>query len=67
MSYKIDKKDTSDKIVKYVKINSKGKITIKAWKKAKKGTFSVAVKITAKGNSEYKSKTINKVVKVKVV
>ncbi len=53
-------------IKKFLKINTKGKLTIKKWKKAKKGTYKIKVQIKAKGNTNYKSKTINKTVKVKV-
>ena len=52
------------KIKKYLKINAKGVITFKAWKKAKKGTYKIKVKITVKGNSKYKPKTIKKTVKI---
>lgn len=53
-------------IKKFLKINTKGTLTIKKWKKAKKGTYKIKVQIKAKGNTNYKSKTINKIVKVKV-
>lgn len=52
------------KIKKYLKINAKGVITFKAWKKAKKGSYKIKVKITVKGNSKYKPKTIKKTVKI---
>ena len=45
-------------------VNSKGKITVK--KGTKKGTYKVAVSITAKGNSNYKAKTTTYNLKVKV-
>ena len=51
-------------IKKYLKINSKGVITINKWKAAKKGSYSVKVKVTAKGNNNYKSAT--KTVKAKI-
>ena len=54
------------KIKKYLKINAKGVITFKAWKKAKKGTYKIKVKITVKGNSKYKPKTIKKTVKIMI-
>ncbi|MBR1731376.1 MAG: leucine-rich repeat protein [Ruminococcus sp.] len=44
--------------------STKGKIVIK--KGTKKGTYKIKVKITAKGNSAYKAKSINKTVTVKV-
>ena len=51
---------------KLVKINSKGVITISKWGKAKKGAYKFKVKITAKGNKNYKNRTIVKLVKVKI-
>ncbi len=54
------------KLKKLVKISSKGVITINKWKKAKKGSFNIKIKITAKGNSEYKSRTVTKTVKIKI-
>jgi len=56
----------SAKIKKLTKINSKGVITVKRWKKAKKGTYSIKVKITAKGNLNFNSKSITKTVKLKI-
>ena len=41
-----------------------GKITVK--KGTKKGTYKIKVKITAKGNNNYKAKSIIKTIKVKV-
>lgn len=66
VTYKLVKSGITKKIRKLVKINSKGVITIKKWKKAKKGTYKIKVKITAAGNSAYNAKTITKTVKVKV-
>lgn len=66
VTYKIVKSGTTKKIRKLVSINSKGVITIKKWKKAKKGTYKIKVRITAKGNSNYKSKSISRVIKVKI-
>ncbi len=66
VTYKLIKNGITKKICKLVKINSKGVITIKRWKKAKKGTYKIKVQITVKGNSKYKPKTVNKVVKVKI-
>lgn len=66
VTYTIVKKGTSAKIYKYLKISKKGVITFKKWKKAKKGSYKIKVKITAAGNKTYKSKTVNKVFKVKV-
>ena len=51
---------------KLVKINSKGVITIKRWKKAKKGNYKIRVKITAKGNSKFNKKTITKTIKLRI-
>ncbi len=53
-------------IKKYLKFNSKGTLTIKRWKKAKKGTYKLTVLITAKGNSKYTSKSIVKNLKIKL-
>ncbi len=64
--YKIDKKGSTAKIYKLAKINSKGVITLSKWKKAKKGDYKLKISITAKGNGNYKPKTVNKVVKVKI-
>lgn len=58
VTYKLVKNGISKKICKLVKITSKGVITIKKWKKAKCGTYSVKVRINAKGNTKYKSKTL---------
>ena len=59
-------KSAKKNIKKFLKINSKGVITIKKWKKAKKGTYKIKVQITAKGNTAYNAKTVTKTVKVKV-
>ena len=57
---------TKAKFKKYFSVNAKtGKITIK--KKLKKGTYTLSVKVTAKGTANYKaaSKTLKVKVKVK--
>lgn len=60
------KKGTTAKIYKLITVKAKnGAITIKKGKYAKK-TFKVKLKITVKGNSEYSSKTLTKVVKIKI-
>ena len=66
VTYKLVKSGISKKIRKLCKINSKGVITIKKWKKAKKGTYKIKVKVTAAGNRHYKAKKITKTVKVKI-
>jgi hypothetical protein len=66
ITYKLVKSGITKKIRKLVKINSKGVITIKKWKKAKKGTYKIKVKVTAAGNSDYNAKTVTKTVKIKV-
>ncbi len=66
VTYKLVKKGITKKIRKLVKIGSNGVLTIKKWKKAKKGTYKIKVKITAAGNSNYNAKTVTKTVKVKV-
>ena len=48
-----------------IKVNAKtGKLTVK--KGLKKGTYKVNVKVTAKGNSNYKSANVTKTVTIKV-
>jgi hypothetical protein len=66
VTYKLVKSGITKKIRKLISINSKGVITIKKWKKAKKGTYKIKVSVTAKGNTNYKAKTITKTVKVKI-
>lgn len=66
VTYKLVKSGISKKIRKLCKINSKGVITIKKWKKAKKGTYKIKVKVTAAGNSNYNAKTITKTIKIKI-
>ncbi len=64
VSFKI--KSAKKAIKKYLSITKKGVLKVKKWKKAKKGTYTVKVTITAKGNAEYNAKTVKKTVKVKV-
>lgn len=64
VKYKLITKKTSKKIRKLVKISSKGTVTVNRWKKAKKGTYKIGVKITAKGTSKYKSKSVTRSVKI---
>ena len=59
-------KSAKRNIKKLLKISSRGVITINKWKKPKKGTYKITVRITAKGNEEYASKSITKVIKVKI-
>lgn len=60
------KNGTAKKIFKKIKINKKnGKITLKKGKYAKK-TYKIKLKITAKGNDLYNSKTVTKTIKIKV-
>lgn len=59
------KSGTTSKIYKKVTVKKNGSITIKKGKYAKK-TYKVKIKVVAKGNSKYYSKTISKVVKIKV-
>lgn len=49
---------------KYLSVNTKGVVTVK--KNTPKGTYTMKVKITAKGNTNYKKKTITKKVRVKI-
>lgn len=60
------KAGTASKIYKKITVNKKtGAITFSKGKYSKK-TYNIMLKITAKGNSEYKSKVIVKTVKVNV-
>lgn len=59
------KKGTTSKIYKKVTVKKNGSIKIKKGKYAKK-TYKVVIKVTAKGNASYKSKTVTKTVKIKV-
>ena len=56
---------TSKKIKKRITVNKKGVITFKKGK-YKKGAYKIKLKITAKGNSKYKAKTIIKLIKVRI-
>lgn len=59
------KKASSNKAVKKFKVNAKtGKITVP--KGTKKGTYTVKVKVTAKGNGSYKAGSKTVAVKVRV-
>ena len=51
---------------KLTKIDAKGTITIKKWAKAKKGTYIIKVKVSAKGDSSYKSGSADVTVKIKI-
>ncbi len=66
VTYKLVKSGITKKIRKLVKIGSNGVITIKKWKKAKKGTYKIKVQIAAAGTSAYNAKTITKTIKVKI-
>ncbi len=66
VTFKLVKSGITKKIRKLVKIGSNGVLTIKKWKKAKKGTYKIKVKITAAGTSAYNAKTITKTIKVKI-
>ena len=58
-------KKVAKKSAKCLSINKKtGKITVK--KGTKKGTYKINVKITAKGDKNYNSKTLTKTIKIKV-
>ena len=66
VSYAIVKKGTAAKIRKLVKINNKGVITFKKWKKAKKGTYKIKVDVTAEVNGFYDKVVKSVTVKVKL-
>lgn len=60
------KKGTTAKIYKKITVNRKtGAITFKKGNYAKK-TYTVKLKITAAGNSDYNAKTVSKTVKIKI-
>ena len=61
VTYKLTKKDSKAK--NKIKVSSAGKITVA--KGLKKGTYNIKVKVTAAGNSYYKSKS--KTVTLKIV
>lgn len=66
VKYTLTKKGTSKKLWKFLKINNKSVITVNKWKKAKKGTYNIKIKVTASGNWEYKKFSKTKTVKVKI-
>lgn len=57
------KSGTTKKIRSKVTVSKKGIITLKKGKYTK-GSYKIKVKIVAKGNSKFKSKTINKTLKI---
>ncbi|MEE3333960.1 MAG: hypothetical protein VZR54_06765 [Ruminococcus sp.] len=59
-------KNAKKNIKPFLKISSKGVITIKKWKAAVKGTYNITVKITANGTKTYSPETIKKTVKIKI-
>lgn len=61
----IVKKGTAKKLYKKLKITNKGTLTLKKGKYAKK-SYKIKLKITAKGNASYLSKTVTKTIKIKV-
>ncbi len=66
VTYKLIKKGTNKKIYKYLKLSKKGTLTVKKWKKAKKGTYNIIIKVTAAGNKSYKKVSKNVTVKIKI-
>ena len=62
VTYKVAKWGKNAK--KYLKVASNGKVTVK--KGAKKGTYTVKVKVTAAGNANYKAKSKTVTLKVRV-
>ena len=64
LSYKISSAPKA--IKKYLKISSKGVITIKKWKKAKKATYKIKITATAKGTANYNKKSVTKTVTLKI-
>ncbi len=66
VTYKLVKSRITRRIRKLVKINSKGVMTIKKWKKAKIGVYKIKVKIKASGNANYRAKSVIKTLKVRI-
>lgn len=61
------KNGTASKIYKKITVNkNNGAITLKKGD-YKKGTYKIKLKISAKGNSIYKGKTLNKTVKIRII
>lgn len=65
VTYAKVKKGSSAKLYKKVSVNKKGVITVKNGK-YKKGTYKLKVKVTAKGNKNYESKSVTKTIKIKI-
>ena len=65
VTYAKVKKGSSAKLYKKVSVNKKGVITVKKGK-YKKGTYKLKVKVTAKGNNNYESKSVTKTIKIKI-
>jgi hypothetical protein len=66
VTYKLVKSRITRRIRKLVKINSKGVMTIKKWKKAKRGVYKIKVKIKTAGNANYRAKSVTKTLKVRI-
>lgn len=66
VTYKLIKKGTNKKIWKYLKVSKKGALTVKSWKKAKKGTYKIIVSVTAAGNKSYKKASKSVTVKIRI-
>ena len=66
VTYKLIKNSIRKNIRKLVSISNKGVITINRWKKVKKGTYKIKVRVTAAGNEKYNAKTVTVAVKVKI-
>lgn len=66
VDYKLVKASVKKKLRPYISVNKKGVIKIKKWKNAKKGTYKMTVKITARGNTNYNSKVVTKTLKVRI-
>ena len=66
VTYAYNKSGTTKKIQKMVSVDKKkGTITLKKGKYSK-GTYTVSVKVTAKGNKNYKSKTVTAKAKITI-
>lgn len=64
VGYSFFAKHNTDKVNKYFKVSSKGKVTIK--RRAKKGTYKLKVMISLAENSNYKKALLSKTITVRI-
>ena len=65
LSFVLIKNGTSKKLWKRLKINKNGSLTLKKGG-YKRASYKVKVKITAKGNSRFKKRTLTKVIRLRI-